>query len=531
MQTPGVDAACHAHHIIHTLLTKPVRYIEAPHAVVAVDDKLATVGQPLDLGEPLRDRIHRDEFSAIDAAQVIFKLLTAVEEHDSFRRVELALHFENVDFNVSHFLSRIQLSLMLRLVTLLLLTLPLVALDPVWLATFDQVWQLVQDKHWDPAELERSGWTRLRAEYRPKVEAAKTTSEARGYMREMIQRLKLSHFHISGGESGGESGEEAVMFGDGRPPFDVAIIDGRAFAWRPEPSAGVHAGAEILAVGGVPLAGPLQRLAQSRTGAMLISRQRTLVLAKLSGDPGATVELTVQAPGGAAQNTSVKLLAPKGQLTRFGFLPPMPISIETKRLGDVGFIAFNLFLDPVRLSPAFESAVKGCKATCRGFVIDLRGNPGGIGILAMGLAGFFVTQPDQVLGNMIRRDSKLKFTVNPRAEIYTGPLAILIDAGTASTAEIMAGGLQDLGRARIFGSRSMGAALPSVIERLPNGDFFQYPVANYISRNGKTLEGEGVTPDQIVNLTPATLAAGDPVLDAALQWIHAQKSILPTHRK
>ena len=457
----------------------------------------------------------------------MFRRLAAVEEHDGFRCVELALHFKNVDFKVSHFLSRIQLRRMLRLVTLLLFTLPLCALDPVWLATFDQVWQLVQDKHWDPVELERSGWTRLRAEYRPKVEAAKTPSEARGYLREMIQRLKLSHFHISGGESV----EEAAVFGDGRPPFDVAIIDGRAFTWRPEPNAGVSAGVEILAVGGVPLAGPLQRLAQSRTGPMLISRQRSLVLAKLSGNPGETVELTVQAPGATTRNASVKLLAPKGQLTRFGFLPPMPISIETKRLGDVGFIAFNLFLDPVRLSPAFESAVKGCKATCRGFVIDLRGNPGGIGILAMGLAGFFVTQPDQVLGNMIRRDSKLKFTVNPRAEIYTGPLAILIDSGTASTAEIMAGGLQDLGRARIFGSRSMGAALPSVIERLPNGDLFQYPVANYISRNGKTLEGEGVTPDQVVNLTPATLAAGDPVLDAALQWIHAQKSILPTHRK
>ena len=416
---------------------------------------------------------------------------------------------------------------MLRLVTLLLLAIPLAALEPVWLATFDQVWQRVQDKHWDPAELERSGWGRLRAEYRTKVEAAKAPAEARGYMREMIQRLKLSHFHISGGESV----EEAVVFGDGRPPFDVAIIDGRAWTWRPEPGAGIAAGLEIVAVGGLPLSGPLRHLAQSRTGAMLISRQRSLVLAKLSGDPGAAVELTVQAPGNAAHDTSVKLVAPKGQLTRFGFLPPMPISIETKRLGDIGFIAFNLFLDPVRLSPAFESAVKGCKATCRGFVIDLRGNPGGIGILAMGLAGFFVTQPDQVLGNMIRRDSKLKFTVNPRAEIYTGPLAILIDSGTASTAEIMAGGLQDLGRARIFGSRSMGAALPSVIERLPNGDLFQYPVANYISRNGKTLEGEGVTPDQIVALTPAGLAAGDPVLDAALQWIHAQKSILPTNHR
>ncbi len=416
---------------------------------------------------------------------------------------------------------------MLRLLTALLLALPLAALDPVWLETFDKVWQLVQDKHWDPAELERDGWTRLRAEYRPKVEAAKTTAEARGYMREMIQRLKLSHFHISGGESV----EEAVAYGDGRPPFDVAIIEGRAWTWRPEAGSAVKAGWELLEVEGKPLGESLQRLAQSRKGPMLIARQRALVLSRLSGEPGANVEVTAQAVGGSPQKLRVKLLAPKGQTTRFGFLPPMPISIETKRIGDVGTIAFNVFLDPVRLSPAFEAAVKGCKATCRGFVVDLRGNPGGIGILAMGLAGFFVTQPDQILGTMVRRDSKLRFTVNPRAEIFTGPLAILIDSGTASTAEIMAGGLQDLGRARVFGSRSMGAALPSVIERLPNGDLFQYPVANYISRSGKTLEGEGVTPDQTVNLTPAGLAAGDPVLDAALKWIHAQKSLLPTVRR
>lgn len=421
---------------------------------------------------------------------------------------------------------------MLRLVTFLLSAMPLTALDPVWLATFDQVWQLVQDKHWDPAELERSGWTKLRAEFRPKVETAQSPTEARGYIREMIQRLKLSHFHISGSDAT----EEAISYGDGRPPFDVAIIDHRAWLWRPDPGSPLKPGVEILAVEGTPLAGPLQRLAQTRQGAMLLARQRALVLAKLSGSPGATVNFTVQAPGSSPQNVSVQLLAPKGQLTRFGFLPPMPISIETKRLGnkaagEIGYISFNLFLDPVRLSPAFESAVKGCKATCRGFVIDLRGNPGGIGILAMGLAGFFVPQQEQVLGTMVRRDSKLKFTVNPRAEIFTGPLAILIDSGTASTAEIMAGGLQDLGRARIFGSRSMGAALPSVIERLPSGDLFQYPVANYISRNGKTLEGEGVTPDQTVALTPALLAAGDPVLDAALKWIHAQKSLLPTVRR
>ena len=415
---------------------------------------------------------------------------------------------------------------MLRLVTVLFFALPLAALDPVWLASFDKVWQLVQDKHWDPAELEKGGWSKLKAEYRPKVEAAKTPAEARGYMREMVAKLKLSHFHISGGEAA----EEAVIRGDGRPPFDVAIIDGRAYVWRTEAGSPVKAGSEILSVEGAALAGPLGRLAQVRTGSMLIARQRALVLAKLSGDPGSDVTAVVRPVGGAEQTVKVKLLEPKGKMTQLGYLP-MVVSIEPKRLGDVGSITFNAFLDPVRLSAAFEAAVKDCKTACKGFIVDLRGNPGGIGILAMGLSGFFVSEPNQILGTMLRRDSNLRFTVNPRGEIFKGPLAILIDSGTASTAEIMAGGLQDLGRARIFGSRSMGAALPSVIERLPDGDLFQYPVANYISRNGKTLEGEGVTPDQPVNLTPASIAAGDPVLDAALQWIHAQKSVLPTIRR
>jgi carboxyl-terminal processing protease len=84
----------------------------------------------------------------------------------------------------------------------------------------------------------------------------------------------------------------------------------------------------------------------------------------------------------------------------------------------------------------------------------------------------------------------------------------------------LAGGLQDLRRAQVFGTRTAAAALPSVIERLPNGDGFQYAVANYISEGGKPLEGLGVKPDLEIKLTRAALLSGhDPVLDAALDWI------------
>jgi carboxyl-terminal processing protease len=143
--------------------------------------------------------------------------------------------------------------------------------------------------------------------------------------------------------------------------------------------------------------------------------------------------------------------------------------------------------------------------------------------MAMGLAGWFVSKSGERLGTLYLRDSTLKFVIYPRAETFNGPLAILVDGSSASTSEILAGGMQDLGRARIFGSRTAGAALPSVIEMLPNGDGFQYPVANYISEGGKVLEGRGVTPDTLAAPTrEALLRHQDTALDAAIEWIDRQ---------
>jgi carboxyl-terminal processing protease len=190
--------------------------------------------------------------------------------------------------------------------------------------------------------------------------------------------------------------------------------------------------------------------------------------------------------------------------------------------GNIGYIAFNMFLDPARLMPAFEEAIKNFQRA-DGVIIDIRGNPGGIGIMAMGLAGWFIDQPGQRLGTMNTRQTPLQFVVNPRAPTFRGPLAILVDGSSASTSEIFAGGLQDLKRARVFGTRTAGAALPSFIEKLPNGDGFQCATANYTSAGGKPLEGIGVIPDVTVAPTRELLLAGrDAALESAIQWIHTK---------
>jgi Peptidase family S41/Tricorn protease C1 domain len=204
--------------------------------------------------------------------------------------------------------------------------------------------------------------------------------------------------------------------------------------------------------------------------------------------------------------------APQSKAVEFGNLPKMRVEFESRTLdGGVGYIRFNEFLDPVSLMPKFEAALRDF-AHAPGVILDLRGNRGGIGIMASGMAGYFIGDAGHKLGEMKMRDTTLQFNVFPRLNVFAGRLAILLDGGSASTTEILAQGLQDLKRARIFGTRSAGAALPSDIIRLPDGDGFQYPTASYISANGRVLEGNGVIPDVEVRDAGA-------VIDAAARWI------------
>jgi carboxyl-terminal processing protease len=156
-------------------------------------------------------------------------------------------------------------------------------------------------------------------------------------------------------------------------------------------------------------------------------------------------------------------------------------------------------------------------------VIDLRGNPGGIGGMANGLSGYLFDK-EASLGKMQMRSGYQNFHVTPQKNaptpIFTGPLVILQDYGSASTSEVFAAGLQDLGRAFVIGERSAGAALPSFIEKLPTGGLFQYAVGDFKTSKGTLIEGRGVLPNLVAPPTRAALLAGrDLALEAALARI------------
>jgi carboxyl-terminal processing protease len=127
------------------------------------------------------------------------------------------------------------------------------------------------------------------------------------------------------------------------------------------------------------------------------------------------------------------------------------------------------------------------------------------------------------MGTITMRNGSLKVAVVPRPSPFTGPVAILIDELSMSASEVLAQGLRDAGRARVFGRRSAGAVLASTVERLPNGDGFQYPTARFEFPSGAVVEGVGVEPDVERGLTRETLLAGrDVVLEAAIEWIRSR---------
>jgi carboxyl-terminal processing protease len=253
----------------------------------------------------------------------------------------------------------------------------------------------------------------------------------------------------------------------------------------------------------------------------------------LYGDDQSEAAIGVREADGSTRTIHVSRAMGAGDIIKLGNLPPLRVAFErhearTPAGRRVGVIWFSLWMTPI--SDPFERAIDQFRGA-DGLVIDLRGNPGGLAAMMRGISGHFVDRP-LVLGTMHTRQADLSFTVNPRlvtsdgraVKPFAGPVALLIDELTGSTSETFAGGLQSLGRVRVFGRPSMGQALPALTRNLPNGDVLMYAVGDFVTSTGKRLEGDGVIPDTLVPLSTKALAAGkDEPLDAALRWLDEVK--------
>ena len=397
------------------------------------------------------------------------------------------------------------------------------------LDSFDHVWTTVRDRHFDP-DIGGLNWPGVYDELLPRVAHARTMQQARAAMQEMLDRLQLTHFSIiPAGIYRDMIRDDGRGFGDGTTGLEVRLIDNRVLVTRVQEHssaamAGIQPGWVVFAVNRDTVTTFLRSIRENFTpGPEQDYIAATAVMFRLNGPVGDITSVTFLDDRDNRIVLDLPLAAVQGEAYQLGHMPPFRLLIEVDTLAEtVRYLRFNAFLDPPRLVPVFNTTMQSM-GEADGLIIDLRGNAGGLGAIAMGMAGWLVGETGRSLGTVYTRDTRLNLVVNPRAHPYTGPVAVLVDGLSVSCAEFLAAGLQDLERAVVIGSQTMGAALSSIIERLPNGDGFQYAFADFIRPDGSNLEGTGVTPDIAVLPTREDyLMYGDPVLREALVWIESQ---------
>jgi carboxyl-terminal processing protease len=394
------------------------------------------------------------------------------------------------------------------------------------LAAFDEVWQTINDTFYDPS-FGGIDWAGVRRELRPRVEHAATDADGRAVIREMLARLGQSHFALLGPSADGDAPR-----GDATVPITIRPVGDAMLVVAVEAGSTAAAtsltpGDRLIAIDGRTVADTVAPVnaPDARMRALLAWRRVTNAL---SGADGTRAQLRVRTPSDDEHIVDVTRAVEDGVPVAFGNLPMMRVRFDARERRTasgrrVGAIAFNLWMPAV--AEPFASAIDRFRSA-DGLVIDVRGNPGGLADMMRGIAGHIVSEP-LVIGRMHTRTAELEFRANPRrstsdgrrVEPFAGPVAVLVDGLTGSTSECFTGGLQSLGRVRVFGTTTMGQALPASTKTLSNGDVLMYAIGDFVTSTGVRLEGRGVVPDEVVPLEPAALAAGHDAMAAALEWL------------
>ena len=412
------------------------------------------------------------------------------------------------------------------------------------MAVFDEVVTTV-GAHTAPLLADEVDWEAVVARYRPLAEASPSTEALYGTLDRMLSELGISHMkavaptrddvqaqlmeasepdpagatpstdagEAHGGAATGPQGDAGLDF---RWVGDQLVVRS-VKADGPAALAGVTPGMSILRIGDVKVekAWPDIYLSVNRMAEAELLVRRTFLVA-CQGVAGETVDIDAVDLSGARRSFSFPLERKAAKVMSFGHLN-VEGELEAATLaGGVGYVRWNVFM--MDLMPELEKAIRGFK-DAPGLVLDLRGNPGGVAAMS-GSVGGMLTDKLLNLGVMQSEGMEMRFPVFPKYGAYLGPVAILVDGTSASTSEIFAAGLQELGRAVVVGEVSAGMVLPSLIIELPDGGLLQYATALYRTPKGRILEGKGVTPNVVVEPDPAAWSRGeDPPVETARRLV------------
>lgn len=168
---------------------------------------------------------------------------------------------------------------------------------------------------------------------------------------------------------------------------------------------------------------------------------------------------------------------------------------------------------------AVSELKKEYKANLKGLIIDLRNNPGGVLNAAVAVSDAFLENGLIVYTEGRVNDSEMKFKATPTDLIKGAPIVVLVNGGSASASEIVAGALQDHKRAVIMGTTTFGKGSVQTILPIPNGAALKLTTARYYTPSGRSIQAEGIIPDiklENVKLTEMEASPFEPIKEANL---------------
>ena len=212
----------------------------------------------------------------------------------------------------------------------------------------------------------------------------------------------------------------------------------------------------------------------------------TAISNKIKGEEGTTVKLKIQ-----RDNETLNFEIKRENVT------VNPVEGEVLE-NNIGYIEFSSFDE--NTAEGFKSKFEELKNQgIQSLIIDLRNNGGGIVDEALEIAGY-IADKDSVLLYEVNKDNEEEVKKSENEPIINMPIVIITNENTASSSEILAGALKDLGKAKIVGTKTYGKGVIQQILSLPDGSGIKITSEKYLTPNKTEINKVGITPDEVVEL-------------------------------
>ncbi|WP_414754727.1 carboxyl-terminal processing protease CtpB [Anabaena sp. CCY 9910] len=346
-------------------------------------------------------------------------------------------------------------------------------------AVIDQVWQLVNNEYVD-GKFNQQDWLAVRKSLLSKDYSSK--EEAYVAIREALQRLNDPYtrfmdpkqFEVLTSQTSGEVSGIGIRMELNETTKRLTVLE--AIENSPALKAGIKAGDEILAIDGKP------------TQQMKVDDASKLI----RGKEGTAITLRLGRTGNSAFD--LKLTRAKIEV------PTVSYNLKQEGSRRVGYIRLREF--SAHAAEQMARAIRNLNGQkVDSYVLDLRGNPGGLLQASIEIARMWLDD-----GGIVRTVNRQGFNEDTKANrtaLTKLPLAVLVDGNSASASEILTGALKDNKRAVVIGGQTFGKALVQSVHELPDGSGLAVTIAHYYTPNGTDINHKGITPDIKLELTDA----------------------------